>query len=190
MGFSVKERGSAVATFRYVQVKLMEVLSEWVPSTPEIEVKLLFGSHIWDAAQHADAFGKRTYELRLPLQHSLEPAQPYVRLLEDLNTTTDTTLRISGFYDAILPGLRARYEKYLEETDRLMDAPTVRILERVMDEEARMIKESRELREQLKNLQPRDDEWITRLSWQERAIENLVARVATPAPQSQAAQVQ
>jgi len=43
-----------------------------------MEVKLLFGEHIWDAAQHADALGKRTFELRLRLQHSVRPADKYV----------------------------------------------------------------------------------------------------------------
>lgn len=175
MGLSVKERANAVATFRGVQVRLMEILSEWVPSTPEIEVKLLFGSHIWDVAQHADALGKRTYELRLPLQHSLPPSEPYRDLLEELNATTDTPLRISGFYDAILPGLGARYRQYLEKTDHLMDAPTVRIVERIVDEEARMIKESCELRQQLKNLNGSDAEWVRNLTNRERSIENIVS---------------
>ena len=52
---TVKERGQFVATLRYVHVSLMETLAAWVPTTPEMEVKLLFGEHIWDVAQHADA---------------------------------------------------------------------------------------------------------------------------------------
>jgi hypothetical protein len=150
-----------------------------------MEVKLLFGSHIWDVAQHADALGKRTYELRLPLQYSLPPIEPYRDLLEELNTTTNTTLRISGFYDAILSGLSARYRQYLEKTDHLMDAPTVRIVERIVDDEARMIKESYELRQELKNLNAGDAEWVCGLTNRERSIENIVSTRQEP-PQSPA----
>ena len=66
MALTVKQRGQHIATFRFVQVRLMEILSAWVPSTPEMEAKLLFGPHIWDTAQAADALGKRAHELRLP----------------------------------------------------------------------------------------------------------------------------
>src|SRR5262245_11596430 len=105
MGLSVKDRGVHVATFRYIQVKLMETLAAWVPTTPEMEVKLIFGEHIWDLAQQADALGKRTHELRLPLQHSLQASDAYVDLLKELAGLTETTQRIAGFYDVLLPAI-------------------------------------------------------------------------------------
>src|SRR2546427_12094095 len=117
MALSVKLRGQSAATFRFIEVKLMETLAAWVPSTPEMEVKLLFGEHIWDCAQHADAFGRRTHELRLPLQHSLRPAPEYVDVLERLASVRSTPERIAGFYDVMLPKLGARLQRYLDETD-------------------------------------------------------------------------
>ena len=118
MGLSVSDRGKAVATFRYVHVELMETLAQWTPTSPEMEVKLMLGEHIWDAAQNADALGKRTRELRLPLQHSLKPVDAYVHLLEEIRQERDTSRRLSGLYDAILPGLDARYHAYLEQNRR------------------------------------------------------------------------
>jgi hypothetical protein len=146
MSLSVKERGTAVATHRHVMVKLMETLARWVPTTPEMEVKLLFGSHIWDVAQHADALGKRTHELRMPLQHSIPPIREYQELLDDVDATADTGERISAFYDVVLPGIGARLRAYLESTDDLMDGPTVRIIDRILYDHARMIRESEALR--------------------------------------------
>ena len=78
---TVRERGHFVATLRYVHVSLMETLAAWVPTTPEMEVKLLFGEHSWDVAQHADSLGKRTFELRMPLQKSMRAADGYVDFL-------------------------------------------------------------------------------------------------------------
>ena len=156
MSLSVKERGIAVATHRYVMVKLMETLARWVPTTPEMEVKLLLGSHIWDAAQHADALGKRTHELRMPLQHSLPPVEEYRKLLDDVDAISDTAARISAFYDVLLPGVGARLRAYLELTDDLMDGPTVRIIDRILYDHARMTRECEQLRAQFPALRPKD----------------------------------
>jgi len=155
MSLSVKERGTAVATHRHVMVRLMETLARWVPTTPEMEVKLLFGSHIWDVAQHADALGKRTHELRMPLQHSLPPVQEYRELLDEVDAISDTGSRIAAFYDALLPGIDARLRAYLELTDDLMDGPTVRIVDRILYDHARMIREGEQLRAEFPALGPK-----------------------------------
>ena len=181
MGLTVKERGRHVATFRFVEVRLMEILSGWVPSTPEMEAKLLLGPHIWDTAQAADALGKRTYELRLPLQHSLAPAAPYLNVLETLAAVDTAPRRIAAFYDALLPGLMSRYRGYLERTDALMDAPTVRIMERILDTDARMIREANALRAELPALRCDDPDWLDGMV----ALESAVAELAAADPSSE-----
>jgi hypothetical protein len=176
MGLTVRERGEIVATFRHIQVHLMETLAAWVPTTPEMEVKLLFGAHIWDVAQHADAFGKRVHELRMPLQHSLRPSEAYVAVLTELSAATETGQRVAGFYDMVLPALASRYRHYLARTDALMDAPTVRILERCLTDQARMMRESQELREQVSLVI--DQGWVQGLAERESAIEDFVRHEA------------
>lgn len=76
MGLILREKAEHLGTFRWLEVFLMETLARWVPTTPEMEVKILMGRHIWDAAQHADALGKRTFELRAPLHYTLTPLSP------------------------------------------------------------------------------------------------------------------
>src|SRR5215467_1323448 len=146
MGLTVKQRGQNVATFRFVEVRVMEILSAWVPTTPEMEAKLLLGAHIWDTAQAADALGKRTYELRMPLQHSLTPVVGYLDVLDTFAAAEGAAQRIAAFYDVMLPGLAARYQRYLAQTDKLMDATTVRVMERILETGARMMREANELR--------------------------------------------
>ncbi len=171
---SVRERGEAVATLRWIHVRLMETIASWVPTTPEMEVKLLFGAHVWDIAQHADALGKRTFELRLPLQHSLEPSEPYKQLLADLAQTKETADRIASFYDGALVALAARYKHYLDRTDHLLDAPTVRILEHIVSEQARMIRESRLLLAEVPALALAHRDSVDRLLAREAAIDAFV----------------
>jgi hypothetical protein len=113
MLLTVKQRGQYIATFRFIEVRLMEILSAWVPTTAEMEAKLLFGPHIWECAQAADALGKRTYELRLPLQHSLRPTARYVEMLDAVSAAAGAPSRVALFYDVILPALACRYRRYL-----------------------------------------------------------------------------
>jgi hypothetical protein len=180
MSLSVQERAENVATFRFIQVFLMETLARWVPNTPEMEVKVLFGRHIWDLAQQADALGQRTYELRAPLQFSLRPKDRYVKFLEDFASTVTTQQKIRGFYDVVLPGLVSRYQIYLDSTDRLLDEPTARIIDGILGDFSRMRDESRELRNELPQLQLDDKDWPAQLAEREAAEGNIVAH--RPAP--------
>jgi hypothetical protein len=174
MQLNVKERGEFVATFRWIEVNLMEMLARWVPTTPETEVKLVFGSHIWDVAQHADSLGKRTQELRMPLQHSLEPLASYIRFLEDLAATVETKKRVAGFYDCVLPSLERRFRDYLGRVDPLLDGPTVRILDRIMFDIARMTTEGRALREEVPAVGLDDTAWLDNMRRREASLDNIV----------------
>jgi hypothetical protein len=181
MRLTVKQRGQNVATFRFIEVGLMEILSAWVPSTPEMEAKLLFGAHIWDTAQAADALGKRTYELRMPLQHSLMPAAGYLAVLDQVAAAQGAAQRIAAFYDVILPGLAVRYRKYLAATDSLMDAPSVRVIERILETGVRMMSEANELRAELPALKLGDSEWVVQLAQRERSVDRLVVEMEAAA---------
>jgi hypothetical protein len=181
MGLTVKQRGQNVATLRFVEVRLMETLASWVPTTPEMEAKLLLGAHIWDTAQAADALGKRTYELRLPVQHSLTPVVGYLEVLDGLAAAEGAAQRIAAFYDVMLPGLAARYRKYLAQTDTLMDAPTVRIVERILETGARMMREANDLRAELPALKLGESEWLSRLAERERNVPELVVELEAEA---------
>ena len=138
MGLSVRAKADTVATYRHVAVFLMETLAAWTPTSPEFEAKALFGRHIWDMAQLADQFGRRTAELRMALHQSRRPLDPYGRALASLAAVMPTGDRIAVFYDAVVPDLARRFDAYLAATDQLLDEPTVRILERAQLDLRRM----------------------------------------------------
>ena len=48
MTLTVKQRAETIGTFRYIHVQMMETLARWTPTTPEMEVKVLFGRDIWE----------------------------------------------------------------------------------------------------------------------------------------------
>jgi hypothetical protein len=132
MTLTIRDKADTLGTFRFVSVHLMETLARWVPTTPELEVKTLFGRHVWDLAQHADALGKRTFELRAALHYSRRPAAAYGRELDRLTAVTKTADRIVNMYDVLLADLAARYDTYLKEADPLLDEPSVRVISRIV----------------------------------------------------------
>jgi hypothetical protein len=149
VSLDVRDRGRHVATFRFVFVRLMETAAAWTPTTPEMEAKVLFGRHIWDFAQAADALGRRTFELRLPAQHSLAPAEAFGAALVELAALAGTAERLAGLYDHVLPEMERRLRAYLDAVDRLLDGPTVVILERLLAELSRQRGEADALRRTL-----------------------------------------
>ncbi|MBW3564847.1 MAG: hypothetical protein KY459_08985 [Acidobacteria bacterium] len=157
MSLTVRQRAEWIATFRYTEVFLMETLARWTPTTPEMEVKVLFGRHIWETAQHADALGKRTYEQRAPMHFTQAPDDQFSSWLDEMATVEGAADRLAAMYDITIPALGKLYDKYLDLTDHLLDAPSVKVIERIRWGVERMTTDVEELREKLPGLRERSD---------------------------------
>jgi len=138
---NVKQRANSVGTLRFISVFLMETLARWIPTTPELEIKVLFSRHVWRMAQQADRLGRRARELRSPLHYTRAPRQQFTAALKQLAAVGDSIDRIDAFHAVALPALVAAYRRYLAETDRLTDEPTVVICEQALSEIAAMQRE-------------------------------------------------
>jgi hypothetical protein len=163
MSVSVREKADMVATWRWTAVFLMETLARWVPTSPELEAKALFGRHIWDLAQIADQLGRRTAELRLGLHHDRDPVSSYRALLERVAATGATAERLAAFYDAALPDFARRIERFNATADPILDDPTTRILERALLDVRRMCVQREALLEERPELAGHDGDAIRRL---------------------------
>jgi hypothetical protein len=141
---NVKSRAQAVGTFRHLNVRLMEILSAWIPGTPEMEVKVLFGRHLWLFAQAADRLGRRARELRAPLHYDRPPRPAFAAALAGLASQGETSARIEG-HAVALDALQAAYDDYIARTDALIDEPTVLILQDAARDLARMRAEREKL---------------------------------------------
>lgn len=172
---TVNDRAKRIATFRGIEVFLMEMIARWIPTTPEMELKVLLGKHVWDVAQHADALGKRTWELRRPMHFTLTPVEDYVRILEDVAKEESSAARIAGLYHGIIPSLERRYEAYLSATDDLLDAPSVVIVKRILDSYTTMKSEAEEKIDQLDLDLSAASPAVDEFSRRESGIESLVA---------------
>jgi len=157
MTLTVRERADTIGTLRHVSVFAMETLARWVPTTPDLEAKILFGRHLWEFAQHADALGRRTHELRAALHYSPAPTAPYQAALDAWRGLTTSRDRVASCYDAFVPDLERRYRAYLAETDVFLDEPSVRVVERALADLPRLVAESRALRAERTDLAGGDE---------------------------------
>jgi hypothetical protein len=137
---SVDDSARRIRNYRYAEERLMRVLGGWIALTPELPAKLLFGRHVWDCAQHADAWGRRLPELRAPAQQS-EPANDgvvaFMQLLERCEAPRQTLERIAGAYGVLKPHLVTLYARHLASANSVYEPPTRRILARCLEEERR-----------------------------------------------------
>ncbi|MBI3792949.1 MAG: hypothetical protein HY275_18995 [Gemmatimonadetes bacterium] len=148
MTLTVRERADTLGTLRYASVHAMETLAAWVPTTPDLEAKILFGRHIWEFAQHADQLGRRTHELRAALHYTPAPTPAYDGALALLRSTAGARERISAFHDVFLADLADKYADYLAATDAFLDEPSVRVVERITADLRRMTADAAEARAQ------------------------------------------
>ncbi len=134
----VDESAKTVRHYRYAVERMTRILGGWIALTPELSAKLLMGRHVWDSAQHADAWGKRLPELRASAQVS-EPASArlvaFMDALENAETPEQTIERVVGIYRVLKPHLVAAYEAHLASANAVYEPPTCRILARCIQDE-------------------------------------------------------
>jgi hypothetical protein len=140
--FSVEASARRVRHYRYVEERMMRMLGGWIALTPELPVKVLFGRHVWDCAQHADLWGRRLPELRAAAQQSEPANDQVVQVLDRLEARdgpTESLERVVGVYRVLKPHLVATYQAHLAVANPVYEPPTRRILERCIAEERRHV---------------------------------------------------
>ena len=173
--FSVEASARLIRHYRYVEERMMRMLGGWIALTPQVPAKLLFGRHVWDCAQHADAWGKRLPELRSPAQQS-EPANDqvvgFMDLIQNCQTPETTPERVTGVYRVLKPHLAAAYARHLADANGIYEPPTRRILQRCLDEERRHVAAGALIIGRLGT----DGEWRRRAdAWEQRLLDALAA---------------
>ncbi len=140
--FSAEHSARLLRNYRYVVERTMRALGGWIALTPELSAKLLMGRHVWDLAQHCDAFGRRLPELRAHAQES-ESANPsiatFMDAIEEPEAPDQTVERLVGVYAVLKPHLRATYCEHLARANPVYEPPTRRILTRCIEDETRHI---------------------------------------------------
>jgi hypothetical protein len=137
--FSVEESARRVGNYKWIEMRLFEVLGGWVATVPELDVKLRLGTHCYHHAWHADLWNKRLPELReMNTDRLTVPAdgmEAFFDAMTEPEAQEQTIEKLVGVYRVLIPHKVAAYTYHLNNTSTITDAPTIRSLKFILQDE-------------------------------------------------------
>jgi hypothetical protein len=138
--FDVEETARRVGHYKWVEMRLFEVLGGWVATVPELDVKMRLGTHCYKHAWHSELWHKRLPELREmnPERLTQPPNQEFVTFMDAVcepESPEETIEKLVGVYRVLIPHKIAAYTYHLNNTSTITDAPTIRSLKLVLADE-------------------------------------------------------
>ncbi|MEO6125398.1 MAG: hypothetical protein ABIR32_16985 [Ilumatobacteraceae bacterium] len=138
--FDVEETARRVGNYKWAEMKLFEALGGWVATVPELDVKMRLGTHCYKHAWHAELWHKRLPELRemnpdrltLPANDALVQ---FVEAMTEPEGPDQTIEKLVGVYRVYIPRFIAAYTYHLNGTSEITDAPTIRSLKMILQDE-------------------------------------------------------
>lgn len=175
--FTLEDTARRLAGYAWVERRLFEVLGAWVGTVPEVGVKMALSTHSSRHAWHAEL-----WEERLPAPPGpgagglVAPADDDVAaFLEAVAEPEDpgrTVEKLVGVYRVLIPRTVAAYTYHLAHASTVSDAPTVRWLRLVIQDEVEDWREGEMLLQSLL----RTDEDVRRAAHHQARLEGLVVR--------------
>jgi hypothetical protein len=138
--FTVEETARRVGAYKWIEMRLFEALGGWVATVPELDVKLRLGTHCYHHAWHAELWHKRLPELReMNPERLTKPANAEIEafmLAVTEPTAAELTIeKLVGVYRVLIPHKIAAYTYHLNNTSTVTDAPTIRTLNLILQDE-------------------------------------------------------
>lgn len=137
--FTVDETARRVGNYKWIEMKLFEALGGWIATVPELDVKMRLGTHCYHHAWHADLWNKRLPELREMNTDRLtlpaEGMEEFVAAMTEPEAPELTIEKLVGVYRVLIPHKVAAYTYHLNNTSTITDAPTIRSLKFVLQDE-------------------------------------------------------
>jgi hypothetical protein len=173
--FGVVESARRVGNYKWIEMRLFEALGGWVATVPELDVKLVLGRHCYHHAWHAELWNKRLPELReMNTERLTEPPNDemvaFVDAVREPEAAELTIEKLVGVYRVLIPRKIAAYTFHLNATSRITDAPTMRSLKFILQDEFEDWREGEML---LQSLISSPDE-VERAATRQRELEQLI----------------
>src|SRR5690349_6806162 len=131
--YSVAENARRLLRFFYFERRLMQALGAWTLSVPEFEVKLEMGRHIFYHADAARFLRERLHER----EHRLSEVDKFRdaevdRFIDEMLSADNAAEMLVGIHLVTGRALETAYKHHIDDTDQITDAPTIRLLKRVL----------------------------------------------------------
>ena len=132
--FSVEETARRAGNYKWLEMKIFELMGGWVATVPELDIKLRLGTHCYHHAFHSELWHKRLPELRemSPEKVTVPPNEEFVAFIDALSEpeAADQTIeKMVGMYRVLLPHLIAAYTYHRNNTSSITDSPTIRSID-------------------------------------------------------------
>jgi len=135
--FTLEESARRLGAYRWVEVRLYEVMGAWVATIPELDVRLAVGGSCRAHAWHADVWLERLPVLRdlAPDALTVPAGAAVAACLDAVGAATDTLERLVGVYRVVVPRLIAAYTAHANHASAAADLPVTRALGLVVADE-------------------------------------------------------
>ena len=128
-GLTVDECVTRLKRFHYAFKRLHQIFNDRLTAEPVYELKMAFSHHAHLCAEHVAALRVRVGEMREPPLGLDRVPDPHLEILFDEILMAPTTEElVTAIYGKALPGILAGLDRHLADTNRLADAPSVRIV--------------------------------------------------------------
>lgn len=127
-GLSVEQCVTRLKRYHYAFKRLHQIFTARITAEPILELKNAFSLHAHLCAEHTTALRKRVAEMREPPLGLEEIPHPALEIFfDEILAAPATEPLVIGLYQKAMPALQAALEEHLIATNRLVDAPSVRL---------------------------------------------------------------
>ncbi|MBM3280688.1 MAG: hypothetical protein FJY95_21810 [Candidatus Handelsmanbacteria bacterium] len=131
--FPVEENARRLLRFFYLERRLSHALGSWTLGIPEFEVKVETGRHIFYHMDAAHALRQRLNEQELRLSAIDDYRDPQLDLfVDELLCAADAPELLVGVHQVAGKALELAYRHHCDDTAAVADAPTLRVLRRIL----------------------------------------------------------
>jgi hypothetical protein len=128
-GLSVEQCVTRLKRYHYAFKRLHQIFAARITAEPILELKNAFSLHAHICAEHVTALRKRVSEMREPPLGLEEIPHPSLEIaFDEILAAPSTEPLVLGLYGKALPALKSVLEKHLQDTNKLVDSPSVRII--------------------------------------------------------------
>src|SRR2546423_13199306 len=139
-GLSVEQCVARLKRYHYAFRRLHQIFTARITAEPIYELKTAFSLHAWLCAEHVTALRNRVAEMREPpLGLDAVPDANLEILFDEILAAPTTEELLVGLYEVALPAIQSVMEQHLRDTNKLADAPSVRVCRFALLELAEMI---------------------------------------------------
>jgi len=138
--FTVEENADRLLCFFLFERNILRAIAGWSMGTPEFEVKVEFGRHIYYHAEAGMKIRTRLSELRTAEETTDKfQSDDIIEFFSELIYSESPAHFVAALYGVVLPHLKQAYLEHSAHTDQVADAPTVRMIKQTLVDYDEMI---------------------------------------------------